>query len=81
LKKNSTEDIQKQLLKARDQLKNEFVKARTQLQKTENDLENYIKKNPKKAAAIAAGIGAVIATGINAVISRRKKRKHKIKKN
>ena len=39
----------------------EYEKVKKQMEMTAKKAENYIKKNPAKAAAISAGIGAALA--------------------
>lgn len=40
----------------------EFEKARKQAEATMKRAESYIKKNPEKSAAIAAGVGVALAS-------------------
>lgn len=49
---------------AKKQLQLEFEKAKAKLNEAQHQAEEYIAKNPKKATAIAAGIGAAIGTAI-----------------
>ncbi len=51
---------------AKKQLHLEFEKAKAKLSEAQHQAEEYIAKNPKKATAIAAGIGAAIGTAITA---------------
>lgn len=60
-----------ELRSARRQFARNFSRARTSLGKAQKDIGRYIEKNPKKAVAIAAGIGAAI--GMVASRMRRKR--------
>ncbi len=46
--------------------------ARKKLLKAEGDMKNYINKNPKKAAAIAAGIGIAVGAIVASAMKKRK---------
>ena len=52
--------------------KEKFSDAKKKLLKAEKDVQGYIEKNPKKAIAIAAGVGAAIGA-IAAVMVKHKK--------
>lgn len=52
----------------------DFKKAKTKLLKAEKDIKDFIKKNPKKAARIAAGVGTAVGLGIAAAIIKHKKK-------
>lgn len=56
--KTASKDIDKTILKAQK----EFNKVKRQAEATLKKAEGYIKKNPEKSAAIAAGVGAALAT-------------------
>jgi ElaB/YqjD/DUF883 family membrane-anchored ribosome-binding protein len=72
----ATKDMAKKVSAAKKKLAKEFSKARKALAKQEKAMGKYIKSNPKKSIAVAAGLGAVIAGGIaTAVIKHRKKRR------
>lgn len=70
----SQEDMKK-IGAARKKLEAEFKKAKKKLEKAEKDMKVFLKKNPKKAGKIAAGVGAVIAAGITAAVVKHKKKK------
>lgn len=55
----------------------EMVKVKKQLERTYATVENYAKKNPEKAALVAAGIGAALGAAIALLISGGKKGKKK----
>ena len=59
---------QKLAKQAKEQLKN----ATTQWKSAEKSIRSYVSKNPKQAAALAAGIGAAI--GAAATLAMRKRR-------
>ena len=55
----------------------EYEKVQKQMEVTAKKVGEYIKKNPKKAIAISAGIGADLGAaiaGLTAVASKKKKR-------
>jgi len=54
-------------------LKVRFALAQKKLGKAEKDAEKYVKTNPKKAALIAAGIGAAVGAGITALLMRKRR--------
>jgi ElaB/YqjD/DUF883 family membrane-anchored ribosome-binding protein len=58
LEKAATKDINATVAKAQK----EFAKVRKQAEATMKQAESYIKKNPEKSAAIAAGVGVALAT-------------------
>ena len=60
--------------KAVKRLETDFKKAKQKLMKAEKDLKSYVKKNPKKAARVAAGVGTAIGVGIAAAIIKHKKK-------
>lgn len=55
----------------------EFEKVRKQAESTIKQAESYIKKNPEKSAAIAAGVGAALATAAAIFLSGDSKKKKK----
>jgi ElaB/YqjD/DUF883 family membrane-anchored ribosome-binding protein len=57
----------------------EFDKVRKQAEATMKKAESYIKKNPEKSAAIAAGVGAALATAAAIFLSGDSKKKTKKK--
>jgi len=55
--------------------KREYAKIKKQLDVTAKKIENFIKKNPEKAAAISIGIGLALGTIAGIMSSKGKKRK------
>jgi len=53
----------------------EFKKIQKEMETTSKKVSAYIKKNPEKAAAIAAGIGAALGTVAGLFMSGGKKKK------
>lgn len=47
----------------------EVAKVKKQLEKTYATVEGYAKKNPEKAAAVAAGIGAALGAAVALLMS------------
>jgi ElaB/YqjD/DUF883 family membrane-anchored ribosome-binding protein len=68
--KGKGDDLQKIAMK-------EYEKVQKQMEVTAKKVAEYIKKNPKKAIAISAGIGAALGAaiaGLTAVASKKKKK-------
>lgn len=55
----------------------EMAKVKKQLESTYNTVESYAKKNPEKAALVAAGIGAALGAAVALLMSGGKKGKKK----
>ncbi len=55
----------------------EVAKVKKQLESTYNTVESYAKKNPEKAALVAAGIGAALGAAVALLMSGGKKGKKK----
>ena len=53
-------------------LKMQIAKAKKSVMAAEKKVAGYAKKNPEKALAIAAGIGAVLGATATALMKRRK---------
>lgn len=53
--------------------KADLAKAKVKLAKAEKNAERYVSKNPKKAVAIAAGVGAAIGAVTIALLKHSKK--------
>jgi ABC-type sugar transport system substrate-binding protein len=51
----------------------ELKKAKAELAKAGKKVEDFVKKNPEKAAIISAGIGAAIGAAVAALIVKKKK--------
>lgn len=75
LAKAATKEIDATVARAQK----EFDKVRKQAEATMKQAENYIKKNPEKSAAIAAGVGAALATAAAIFLSSDHKKKGKKK--
>ncbi len=52
---------------AQKQIQESFSAAKAKLSDFEKNTEEYITENPKKAIAIAAGVGAIIAAATTAL--------------
>jgi ElaB/YqjD/DUF883 family membrane-anchored ribosome-binding protein len=55
------------------QIRSEFNKAKAKISEAQHHAEGYIAKNPKKAAAIAIGLGAAVGAAITAYLMKNKK--------
>jgi len=67
--------IKKKVAAVKKKLKADFKKARDKLAKSEKEVGRYIEQNPKKAVAVAAGLGAALAAGIAATMIKHKKKR------
>lgn len=64
-----------QVDKSKAMAEKEIAKVKKQLSTTYATVENYAKKNPEKAALVAAGIGAALGAAITMLMSGGKKKK------
>lgn len=55
----------------------EMAKVKKQLESTYSTVESFAKKNPEKAALVAAGIGAALGAALTLLMSGGKKGKKK----
>jgi ElaB/YqjD/DUF883 family membrane-anchored ribosome-binding protein len=73
------EELKKKVVAQVDKTKvlaeKEVAKVKKQLESTYATVENYAKKNPEKAAVVAAGIGAALGAAIALLMSTGKKGK------
>ncbi len=74
------EAVKKTAGKESDKIKKELEKVRTQMSKATKKVEDFVKKNPAKASAIAAGIGAILGAGIASLTKFGKNKNKKTKK-
>lgn len=51
----------------------EIAKAKAEMAKAAKKVEDFVKKNPEKAAIISAGIGAAIGAAVAALIAKKRK--------
>jgi ElaB/YqjD/DUF883 family membrane-anchored ribosome-binding protein len=52
----------------------ELKKAKVEMAKAAKKVEDFVKKNPEKAAIISAGIGAAIGAAIASLVMKKKKK-------
>jgi len=57
--------------------KAEYAKIKKEMDATAKKVEDYVKKNPKEAALISAGIGAALGAVAGLLVSSGKKKKKK----
>ena len=60
------------------QVLSEFNKAKTKMIEAQQHAESYIAENPKKATAIAIGVGAAVGAAITAYMIKEKSNHNKI---
>ena len=53
----------------------ELKRAKVEMTKAAKKVEAYIKKNPEKAAMIAAGIGAAVGAAITSMVAGKRRKK------
>ena len=66
MESQTVKGIEKDLKSTQKQIKSEFGKAKAKISEAQHYAEDYIAKNPKKATAIAIGVGAAIGAAITA---------------
>lgn len=71
LKKKIVAQVDKGMIVA----EKELAKAKKQLEKTYAIVESYVKKNPQKAAMVAAGIGVALGAAVASLMKSGKKGK------
>lgn len=71
------EKVVTQLDKSKVLAEKEVAKVKKQLESTYATVESYAKKNPEKAAMVAAGIGAALGAAVALLMSNGKKGKKK----
>lgn len=69
-----------ELEKSRKMAEKEIAKAKKKIEGALTKAENYVKKNPEKAAMIAVGIGAAIGSALTAYAVKHTKGSAKKKK-
>lgn len=76
-KKATVEEVKNkvaaELEKARKAAEKEVVKVRKQMETAAKKVDEYVKKNPKEAAAIAAGIGVALGAAVAMLLRGKKK--------
>jgi len=60
------------------QVISEFDKAKAKISEAQQHAESYVAENPKKATAIAVGVGAAIGAAITAYMMKEKNSHNKI---
>ena len=66
-------NFNKEVASAKKKAKASLSDARKKLLKAEKDVEKFVEHNPKKAVAIAVGIGAAIGTALTTIAKHKKK--------
>lgn len=66
MKSKTVKGIKEDFNTAKKQIRAEFNKAKAKISEVQQKAEGYISRNPKKATAIAVGLGAAIGAAITA---------------
>jgi len=66
MKSKTVKGIKEDFKGVKKQVISEFNKAKAKISEVQHHAEGYISENPKKAAAIAVGLGAAIGAAITA---------------
>lgn len=66
MKSKTMKGIEGDFNTAKKKVKFEFGKAKAKLSEVQDHAESYIAKNPKRATAIAVGVGAAIGAAVTA---------------
>ncbi len=76
-KKTTVEEVKGKVMaeleKSRQMAEKEMAKVKKHVDSSIKQVNDYVKKNPKEAAAIAAGIGAALGAAIALLVSKKKK--------
>ncbi len=73
-KKGRIDVLKKDILHAKKKAEDTFKATKIKIAKAEKDIKKYVEKNPKKAAAIAVGIGAVVGAAVASALMKTKKK-------
>jgi len=73
MKSKTVKGIGEDYSAVKKQVKSEFAKAKEKISEAQKHAESYIAGNPKKAAAIAVGVGAAIGAAVTAYLMKEKK--------
>jgi ElaB/YqjD/DUF883 family membrane-anchored ribosome-binding protein len=68
-------EVEREFKKAQSLAEKEISKVKKEFTKALKQAEQYVKKNPEKATAIAAGVGATIGAGVTALVAKYLKKK------
>jgi len=71
-KSNKDSNFNRDVALAKKKAKEGFLDAKKKILKAEKDVQKFIEKNPKKAVAIAVGVGAAIGAVVEGMMKRKK---------
>jgi len=74
MKSQAVSGAKKDYTAAKKQIKTKFTQAKAKITALEQQAEDYVSENPKRATAIAAGVGAVVGAAIAAFWMRERKK-------
>ncbi len=69
------ENIEREVARARKMVEREAAKIKKSVDASVKQVDGYVRKNPEKAAAIAAGVAAALGAAAALIASRGKKGK------
>lgn len=80
-KKNAIEEVKAQVISkleaSRKQAEKEMAKVKQYIAASIKQVDGYVRKNPEKAAAVSAGVGAALGAAIALLVGGTKNRKKK----
>lgn len=80
-KKNAIEEVKAQVISklesTRKQAEKEMAKVKQYIASSIKQVDGYVRKNPEKAAAVSAGVGAALGAAIALLVGGGKNRKKK----
>ncbi len=71
--KDMKKEVEKNIAKAQVIAEKELKKLRQTVESSLKKTEAFVKKNPEKAALIAAGVGAALGAAVTKILTSRKK--------
>ncbi len=73
MKSKTIKGIEQDINTTKKQVKSEFIKAKAKIVEAQKHAEDYIAKNPKKATAMAVGLGVAVGAAVTAYFMKAKK--------
>lgn len=73
MKSKTVSGLKEDFNTTKKQVRSEFEKAKAKMSAAQHRAEGYITRNPKRATAIAVGLGAVIGAAITTYLMKEKR--------